>query len=207
MTRSFHASWNELPPITSADRSEHLPLSFAQQRLWFLAQMEGVSEAYHIPFGLRLKGELDGVALCCALGRIVARHEALRTSFAFIDGEPVQRITAVEDSCFHLIEHDLRKHSNAQAELERLTALEADSSFDLEAGPLIRGRLICLAEDEYTLLITMHHIVSDGWSMGIFANELSALYAAFLDGREQSQLLDRAAVGKCAVGRNQSASS
>src|SRR6266404_9180112 len=80
------------PPllITRADRGERLPLSFAQQRLWFLAQMEGVSEAYHIPFGMRLKGELDGGALRRALDRVVVRHEALRTTFVTMDGEPVQ---------------------------------------------------------------------------------------------------------------------
>jgi non-ribosomal peptide synthetase component F len=168
--------------IPSAERGDHIPMSFAQQRLWFLAQMEGVSEAYHIPFGLRLKGGLDHIALRQALDRILARHEALRTSFAFIDGEPVQRIAPGENSCFHLIEHDLRVCGDVLAELARLTAQEAEASFDLEAGPLIRGRLIRLADDEYALLITMHHIVSDGWSMGVFINELTVLYGVFLRG-------------------------
>ncbi|HEV2647281.1 MAG TPA: condensation domain-containing protein, partial [Acidobacteriaceae bacterium] len=86
----------QLLSIQPVHRKNHLPLSFAQQRLWFLAQMEGISEVYHMPFGLRLQGELDDVALRCALDRIVNRHEVLRTSFTFIDGEPVQRIAAVE---------------------------------------------------------------------------------------------------------------
>ena len=104
------------------ERSERLPLSFAQQRLWFLAQMEGVSEAYHILGGLRLKGDLNDTALRRALDRILVRHEALRTTFAFVDGEPVQRIASAENSQFMLIEHDLRQHSDARTELDRLAA-------------------------------------------------------------------------------------
>ena len=176
------ASAAELTPIVAVERGAHLPLSFAQQRLWFLAQMEGVSEAYHIPMGLRLKGRLDRAALRKALDRIVARHEALRTIFAMVDGEPVQQILSREESRFHLVEHDLRGHSDSREELARLAAEEAEASFDLEAGPLIRGRLIRLGNEEDALLITMHHIVSDGWSLGVFKNELSTLYKAFLHG-------------------------
>ena len=172
----------ELPPVTSAERVGPVPLSFAQQRLWFLAQMGGISEAYHIPFGFRLRGALDQGALRRALERIVARHEALRTTFAFVEEQPVQRIVPSEESPFLLSEHDLCGHIDSGAELERLVALEAAASFDLEAGPLIRGRLIRLAEEEHALLITMHHIVSDGWSMGVLVKELSALYGAFLRG-------------------------
>src|SRR5258708_26699078 len=91
------------------------PLSFAQQRLWFLAQMEGVSEAYHIPLGLRMKGDLDSTALRAALDCMVSRHEALRTTFVFVDEQPVQRIALAEQSRFLLIEHDLRQHSDMQA--------------------------------------------------------------------------------------------
>ena len=174
----------ELPPITPAQRSGRLPLSFAQQRLWFLAQMEGVGEAYHISGGVRLKGDLDRAALRRALDRILIRHEALRTTFAFLDGEPVQRIAAIENSRFALLEHELREHRAAQAELDRLMGMEASAPFDLEHGPLIRGRLIRLADDEHALLLTMHHIVSDGWSMGVLINELSALYNAFLRGED-----------------------
>ena len=108
----------QLPPINPADRSERLVLSFAQQRLWFLAQMEGGSEAYHISFGLRLRGELDEAALRQALDRIVARHEALRTSFVSVDGEAVQRIASIEESHFHLVEHDLRQHGDAARRTE-----------------------------------------------------------------------------------------
>src|ERR1700728_4613707 len=178
------AACSLLPPISSVKRSERLPLSFAQQRLWFLAQMEGVSEAYHIPFGLRLKGDLDRAALRRALNRMVVRHEALRTTFVLVDEEPVQRIAAAEASGFLLVEHDLREHSDAEEELERLMELENGASFDLETGPLIRGRLIRLCEDEHVLLITMHHIVSDGWSMGVLVQEMNVLYSAFRRGEE-----------------------
>ncbi len=176
------AAHAELSRIMPAQRSGRLPLSFAQQRLWFLAQMEGGSAAYHIPFGLHLKGDLNRTALGRALDRIVVRHEVLRTTFAFHDGEPVQEIGAVEQSSFGLIEHDLRGHNDVAAELAAISELEAGAPFDLAAGPLIRGRLIRLAEDEHVLLVTMHHIVSDGWSMGVLVSELKALYGAFLRG-------------------------
>ena len=97
LASSTHA---DLPPMTSVERGDFLPLSFAQQRLWFLAQMEGGSEAYHIPFGLRLRGVLDHLALRGALDRIVARHEALRTTFVSVDGEPQQKISSIANSRF-----------------------------------------------------------------------------------------------------------
>jgi amino acid adenylation domain-containing protein len=171
-----------LPPIIAAGRDAPLPLSFAQQRMWFLAQMEGVSQAYHVPLGLRLTGELDDGALRRALDRLVARHEALRTTFGPADGQPVQRIAA-ENGGFSLHEHDLRQHGNAEGELQRLAIEEANAAFDLQAGPLVRGRLIRLGDSEHVLLITMHHIVSDGWSMGVLTRELGTLYRAYSQGQ------------------------
>ena len=141
-----------------------LPLSFAQERLWFLAQIEGGSKAYQNLHGLQLRGELDRAALRRALNQIVARHEALRTVFTLVDGKPLQQIVGKPDSQFHLIEHDLRECDGAATELERLIAEEAGTSMDLHAGPLIRGRLIRQGNEEYVLLITIHHIVSDAWS-------------------------------------------
>jgi amino acid adenylation domain-containing protein len=173
----------QLSPVTPASRAGLLPLSFAQQRLWFLAQIEGVSEAYHMPMGLRLSGQLDRHALKRALERIVWRHEALRTTFQRVDGQPAQCLGA-PDSGFALQEHDLSGHEQAAAELARRTREEASRRFDLEHGPLIRGQLIRLAAQEHVLLITMHHIVSDGWSMGVLTNELSALYQAYRAGDE-----------------------
>ena len=179
------ASQTELPPIISVDRNQPLELSFAQQRLWFLAQLEGASEAYHIAGGLRLVGDLDRAALQRALDRIVARHEALRTAFSQIDGRPVQVIGPAETG-FLLAEEDLRYEAEPQAELRRLVAEEARRPFDLEAGPLIRGRLARLGDEEHALLVTMHHIVSDGWSMGILVNELSRLYRSYSRGQADS---------------------
>ncbi|HEX2092176.1 MAG TPA: amino acid adenylation domain-containing protein, partial [Longimicrobiaceae bacterium] len=172
----------ELPAIEPVERSRRLPLSFAQRRLWFLEQMGGLGSTYHIPNRLRLEGELDREALRRALDRIVARHEALRTTFVVVDGEPEQCVTAVEDGGFVLLDHDLSMHAEAEAELGRLMAEESSTAFDLERGPLIRGRLIRLGSRDHVLLVTMHHIVSDGWSAGVFVQELSTLYAAFRRG-------------------------
>ncbi|HET7464986.1 MAG TPA: amino acid adenylation domain-containing protein, partial [Longimicrobium sp.] len=173
-----------LPPIEPAPRDGRVPLSFAQQRLWFLEQMGGLGSAYHLPTRLRLRGELDRAALARALDQIVERHEALRTTIARVDGAPEQRIAPVEESRFHLAEHDLRGRADAEAELGRLMAEEARAPFDLERGPLVRGRLVRLAADDHALLLTLHHIVSDGWSMGVLTRELSALYAAHARGGE-----------------------
>ncbi|MFV8549780.1 amino acid adenylation domain-containing protein, partial [Ralstonia pseudosolanacearum] len=172
-----------LPAITVADRSGPLPLSFAQQRLWFLAQMEGGSEAYHIPVGLRLKGELDEDALRRALDRIVARHEALRTRFEVQEGQAVQRVASA-DVGFALDCVDLQGQADREQALATLSEREANTPFDLEQGPLIRGRLVKLGEQEHVLLITMHHIVSDGWSQGVLARELGTLYEAYRSGGE-----------------------
>ncbi|HYR06690.1 MAG TPA: condensation domain-containing protein, partial [Longimicrobium sp.] len=171
-----------LAQIEPVDRSGPLPLSFAQWRLWFLDQLGIPGAVYHMPTYLRLKGELDRDALIRALERVVARHEALRTTFAEVDGEQVQRIAPAEESPFQLAEHDFRGHADAGEELRRLLAEEAVAPFDLARGPLIRGRLIRLADDDQVLHINMHHIVSDGWSMGVFTRELSTLYAAFRKG-------------------------
>src|ERR1051326_2699136 len=173
-----------LPAIVPIPRNGDIPLSLAQQRLWFLAQMEGASETYHMHAALRLKGKLDHDALRRALSRLTARHEALRTTFFLIDGQPVQRITPATESSFQLREQEFRGRSDAERELKRVVAEEARETFDLEAGPLIRGQLIRLGEEEHALLITMHHIVSDGWSMGVLLKELSVLYDAFRRGQD-----------------------
>ncbi|HEV2733489.1 MAG TPA: condensation domain-containing protein, partial [Longimicrobiaceae bacterium] len=172
----------ELPPIEPTDRSGPPALSYAQQRLWFLEQLGGMGSTYHVRRWLRLRGGLDRGALARALDRIVARHEALRTTFVVVDGEPRQRIAPAEESGFALLEHDLGGHADPESELRRLMAEEAGAPFDLERGPLIRGRLVRLAADEHVLLLAMHHIVSDAWSAGVLVGELGALYGAFLRG-------------------------
>ncbi|HEX6096257.1 MAG TPA: non-ribosomal peptide synthase/polyketide synthase [Thermoanaerobaculia bacterium] len=167
-----------------ADRTQPLPLSLAQQRLWFLDQLDGAaSAAYHMPAALRLLGQLDAAALQATLDRLVARHEGLRTSFIAIDGVPYQQI-APEDRGFALVHEDLSALPAAEREavVARVTAEEARAPFDLSTGPMIRGRLLRVSETEHVLLVTQHHIVSDGWSIDVMVREVGALYTAFLEG-------------------------
>ncbi|RXU22781.1 non-ribosomal peptide synthetase, partial [Pseudomonas syringae] len=169
---------NTLPQIVPTSREAQLPLSFAQQRLWFLAQMEGASAAYHIPAGLRIVGALEEAALQHALKRIVARHEVLRTTFVQTGGQAVVLCIHPEETGCPLRKYDLTTHADSSSELARLMDEEAIGRFDLQQGPLIRGSLVRLSDDEHVLLLTMHHIVSDGWSMGVLTRELGALYAS-----------------------------
>ncbi|EXL31150.1 Syringopeptin synthetase C [Pseudomonas syringae pv. syringae str. B301D-R] len=178
------AKGSSQPPIVPVSRDQTLPLSFAQQRLWFLAQLEGGSAAYHIPAGLRLRGTLDNPALKRALDRIVARHEVLRTTFVQVHGEDVAQHIASADIGFSLQLQVLTGQADAEEQLLAITAEEANEGFDLLNGPLVRGRLVRMAEDDHVLLVTMHHIVSDGWSADVLTRELSALYAAFSAGAE-----------------------
>lgn len=161
-----------------------LPTSWAQQRLWFIDQLEGRSEAYHINVALRLRGQLNEPALRQALDTIVKRHEALRTVFVNVDGDPKQEIAA--DGKFRLQLIDLSGYDPdaRAAQVERHTREESRASFDLRAGPLIRGRLLRLDAGEHLLLVTMHHIISDGWSMGVFMHELAQSYCAEDEGRD-----------------------
>ncbi|RON54428.1 non-ribosomal peptide synthetase [Pseudomonas frederiksbergensis] len=178
------AGRSTLPEIVAVSRDEPLPLSFAQQRLLFLTRIEGASAAYHLPAGLRLTGDLDRSALQRALDRIVSRHEALRTSFTQIPEQPATQRIAPSDCGFALRFIDLSGHAEAERELNTLAAQEASDAFDLERGPLIRGQLIRMGERDHVLLVTMHHIVSDGWSFGVLTRELVALYEAFRSGQE-----------------------
>jgi amino acid adenylation domain-containing protein len=172
----------ELPAIGRAERSGPLPLSFAQQRIWFLERLEELGSTYHLSRRLRLRGMLDRGALVRALDRLVARHETLRTTFGLVNGEPEQRIGDAATSRFHLAEHDLAGHEDAPGELGRVLADEAGARFDLERGPLVRGRLVRLGADDHVLLLTLHHVVADGWSMGVLVDELGRLYGAFRAG-------------------------
>ncbi len=180
------AQVSAMPGIPRADRGERVPLSWAQQRLWFLDQLDpGASVAYHLPVSLRLAGLLDRAALRATLDRLVYRHESLRTSFVSVEGEPVQVIGSPEGG-FSLREVDLRGLPGREqaVRVAQLSAAEAVERFDLSSGPLIRGQLLQLAEQEHILLITQHHIISDGWSMGVMIQEVTELYEAYLQGRE-----------------------
>jgi amino acid adenylation domain-containing protein/FkbH-like protein len=172
-----------VPPLRHVDRSQRLPLSWSQQLLWFTDRLEGGSVAYHIPLAIRLHGDLDCRALQAALDALLSRHEALRTVFMEADGEPVQRI--VTDGTFALQTVDLcalEIEVRAAAVHEQLQD-EVAAPFDLSSGPLVRGRLLRLSCDEHVLSITMHHIVSDGWSIGVLIGELAVLYAACRESR------------------------
>jgi amino acid adenylation domain-containing protein len=171
-----------LPPLVQMSpeqRTGPLPLSFAQQRLWFLDQLSPGSAVYILPAALRLEGTLDAAALDAALTEIVRRHEALRTTFERGgDGEPVQRIAPARAVAVPVV--DLRGLRDLKGpEARRLAAAEARRPFDLERGPLLRCARVVLGEGENELLVALHHIVSDGWSIGVLVRELTALYGAF----------------------------
>lgn len=173
------------PPGAAAPQDVFVfPTSFAQRRLWFLDRL-GTGSAYTIAHtgSFLLRGQLDGEALHRALAEIVRRHEALRTAFREIEGEPMQVVAAEGTIDFELV--DLAADSSALRE-ERLATLALDSverPFDLEIGPLFRARLVRLEEERHALLLSLHHAVSDGWSMGVLLGELSDLYAAYRQGR------------------------
>ncbi|MEG7414309.1 amino acid adenylation domain-containing protein [Serratia marcescens] len=171
------APTQESIPMLPVARDGELPLSFAQQRLWFLTQLEGMSETYHIPLALRLRGRLDRQALQQGLDALYARHESLRSRFITREDRPQVQILPANG--LPLAFHDLRRHP---AQAETLCRQAATQSFDLTQGPLVRAALLRLADEEHLFLLTCHHIVSDGWSTGILLRELGALYGAFRRG-------------------------
>ncbi|MEL5551921.1 amino acid adenylation domain-containing protein [Serratia nevei] len=169
-----------LPPIEAMPRGAALPLSFAQQRLWFLTQLEGLSETYHIPLALSLRGELDLPAWRQSLDALYARHEALRSRFVTVEGQPQAHILPAD--ALPLTVHDLRGRQDAQSQARQLAQRLTEAPFDLTQGPLVRAALIRLADEEHLFLLTCHHIISDGWSTGILLRELGALYGALRRG-------------------------
>jgi len=162
------------------------PLSYAQQRLWFLNQLAPGSAFYNMPIALRLRIGLDVGALTRTLNEIARRHEVLRTTFQLRDGEPVQVIAP--RPALVVDETDLRALPAAEREVHahRLATAESRRPFDLTRGPLLRAGLLRLGEQDHMLLLTVHHIISDGWSLGVLFDEISCLYAAFADGRPSS---------------------
>jgi len=159
------------------------PTSFGQQRLWFLHQWEPGTPLYNMPRSFRLTGRLDIAALEQSVNELVRRHESLRTFFSVVDGQPLQVITP--NLTVTLPVMDLSSLTDAERESEalRLATEEARHPFDLSRGPLLRVTLLRLAEQEHVLLLTLHHIVSDGWSMGVLFRELSVLYEAISNGK------------------------
>ncbi|HJT56502.1 MAG TPA: amino acid adenylation domain-containing protein, partial [Ktedonobacteraceae bacterium] len=171
------------PPLVPVSREQDLPLSFAQQRLWFLDQLEPGRASYSKPTAVRLCGKLEVKALAASLEEMVRRHESLRTTFAMKENAPVQVIRKAGQ--FHLPLAELSRLSleNREIEMQRLANWEAQRPFDLTYGPLLRTTLLRLDEEEHVLLLSMHHIVSDGWSNSIFLGELTTLYNAFVAGQ------------------------
>ncbi|HEX7240433.1 MAG TPA: condensation domain-containing protein, partial [Longimicrobiaceae bacterium] len=173
----------QVPPIVRVPRDgTPLPLSFAQARLWFIDQLDPGSTTYNMPYPLRLRGALDVRALAAALTEMVRRHETLRTVFQAAGGEPVQIVLPAAPVPLPTV--DLRALSPEAREVgtRRLAEEDAARPFDLTRGPLLRAALLRVSEGEDALLVNMHHIVSDGWSIAIFFGELSALYSAFAAG-------------------------
>jgi non-ribosomal peptide synthetase component F/acyl carrier protein len=171
------------PPILPVDRAGALPLSFAQQRLWFLDRLSPGSQAYNVGAAIRLEGLLDASVLQRSLEEIVRRHEVLRTTFDLIEGRPVQVIHPAGGWRMAVLDLRARPAAEAEREARRVMHEEATHAFDLGAGPLFRATLIRQREREALLVLAMHHIVSDGWSVAVLAREAAALHEAFGAGR------------------------
>ena len=171
------------PPIRRRPRPANLPLSFAQQRLWFLDKLEGRSAIYSMPGAVRLQGTLDVGALAKALSEISRRHEATRTRFRELDGTPTQVVAEPAPVALPVVDLMATAAPAQSAEVARLARAEAALPFDLAQDILLRATLLRLDEMTHVLLLTMHHIVSDGWSLGVLVDELSVLYSAFARGQ------------------------
>lgn len=181
--RLSEGSQPELTAIERVSREGELPLSYAQQRMWFFEHLAGGSASFHIPLGVRLKGRLNREALEQTFSEIIRRHESLRTVFPAIDDRPLQIIH--EPAEFHLPIVDLSRLPKEEAERQalRLAQEETLRRFDLAAGPLVRPTLMCVAEQEHIIICTMHHIIADGQSFEVMIAELSQIFAAMSDGQ------------------------
>jgi FkbH-like protein len=173
----------KMPAIKPIHRNQDLPLSFAQERLWFLDQLGEASTTYNEQVALRLIGCLQKDALKMTILEIVQRHEVLRTTFKMVNGSPVQAIAPDITLTLPIIDLQGLSEKEQSAEIERIAAEEAQQPFDLAYGPLLRVKLLLLGKEVHILLLTMHHIISDGWSMNVFNHEMSMLYEAFSNGK------------------------
>lgn len=178
-----------LPLITRVQRSKTLPASFSQERLWFLDQFEPESCVYNLPYAARLKGSLNQRALKRALDTIVTRHEALRTTLVAKDGRPVQVINESHSLCLKVIDISDSLETEHEANAQALLEQHVRRPFDLSSDPMLRAVLIRLKADDHILLLVMHHVATDGWSMGVLSRELGSLYDSFAIG-DNSPLSD-----------------
>jgi amino acid adenylation domain-containing protein len=170
-------------PLLPFDRDGELPLSFAQQRLWFLDQLEPESAVYNIPAAVRLSGALDIAALEQSFDEVMRRHEVLRATFKTMHGQPQQLIAPVQTLKLRLVDLKHTTDEERENEAHRIAAEEAQRAFNLAQGPLLRTTLLRLSDSEHVLLLTMHHIISDGWSIEVLLQEMAALYEAFSKGQ------------------------
>jgi amino acid adenylation domain-containing protein len=176
-------STGALPAITSIMRQEPLQLSFAQQRLWFIDQLSAGDSTYNMTVALQLSGELDLTILASTFNEIMRRHEVLRTTFTTSDGQPRLCIAASQTLELNVTDLAVGPHIDTHHSIQQELLREAQTGFDLSSGPLMRVRLLRLDTHQFIAVITMHHIVSDGWSMGVLINEVAALYQAYVQGK------------------------
>ncbi|MFY0567266.1 non-ribosomal peptide synthase/polyketide synthase [Archangium lansingense] len=172
-----------MPPLRPMPREGALPLSFAQQRLWFIDRLEPGSTVYNVPSAVMLEGELDASLLRQALEALVLRHESLRTTFGILSDEPVQVILPHLDVSLPIVDLSAVEDSAREAELKQRITQEVQRTFDLERGPLLRALLLRLSPQRHVLVLTLHHVISDGWSMGVLIREVGALYSALASGQ------------------------
>lgn len=175
---------NQQTAIAKVDRSQPVPLSYSQQRMWFLWQMEPDSPAYNVGGMARLRGVLDVGRFEAALQALIMRHETLRTTFPSVDGVACQKVSAQTTVRMGWQDFCALDELQRQQRLQQLADVEAHTPFNLETGPLLRACVVKAGEQEHYLVLTLHHIVTEGWAMDIFARELSALYEAFIDERD-----------------------
>jgi amino acid adenylation domain-containing protein len=174
------------PPMVRVDRDRPIPLSFAQQRLWILTQLEPDGAAYNLPIALRLSGVLDVQALEGSITEVLRRHEALRTTFSQMEGQPVQIVMPPSAMTIPIVSLEQVRGPERDAALQRLATAEAQRPFELAYGPMLRVTLLRLGVQEHVLLLTMHHIVSDAWSSHLLVREITELYVAQVQGRPAS---------------------
>ncbi|NWE20317.1 non-ribosomal peptide synthetase [Pseudomonas sp. P7548] len=175
---------NQQTAIAKVDRRQPVALSYSQQRMWFLWQMEPDSPAYNVGGMARLRGVLDVGRFEAALQALIMRHETLRTTFPSVDGVAYQKVSPQTGLRMDWQDFSALNETECQQRLQQLADVEAHTPFNLETGPLLRACLVKAGEQEHYLVLTLHHIVTEGWAMDIFARELSALYEAFIDERD-----------------------
>ncbi|MDY6900225.1 MAG: condensation domain-containing protein, partial [Cyanobacteriota bacterium] len=166
--------------------NQEAPLSFSQQQMWFLNQFEPGNPAYNRPTNISLTGTINVAVLEKSLNEIIRRHEILRTSFEEINGKPFQKINPNTTLSLPIVELSHLNSENKEIEVQKIAIEQAQQKFDLSQAPLLKAKLVRLHEQEHILLLTMHHIAFDGWSMGVLLKDLAAIYEAFLTGKTSS---------------------